>query len=306
MSRSKLFRLLKNLVIPLTVASVPLPAQADDDNDDSLKLPIRTIDPEDISARGLDKASGDVRWILPGPRRLDPKVFGTPAAPLGFEPDVGVPLAARLTTGDGSAYTTTAGPTPFSDNFAIINGNYKLKAQDKTLVDDPDSRDKIKYSATVTSPDGANTYEISVKQILPVGVDHPVFGGVGSNMIHHGMTGIGTKMQPTQPTVAAIWGIGTIKVNGMVPERGENRLVHSMITCDVRDEDYRLVFDDDVDCSNIHTHLMMPNVQIVVDEEGNYVEVASPVPTGFILPNGMEQPFLHVMFENTVVDGLSK
>jgi hypothetical protein len=305
MSRSKLSRLLKYLVIPLTVASVPLPAQADDD-DDGLKLPIQIVDPEGISARGLDKASGDVRWILPGPRRLDPKVFGTPAAPLGFEPDVGVPLAARLTTGDGSAYTTTAGPTPFSDNFAIVSGSYKLKAKDKTLSDDPDSRDKINYSATVTSPDGANTYEISVKKILPVGVDHPVFGGVGSNMIHHGMTGIGTKMQPTQPTVAAIWGIGTIKVNGMVPERGENRLVHSMITCNVRDEDYRLVFDDDVDCSSIHTHLMMPNVQIVVDEEGNYVEVASPVPTGFILPNGMEQPFLRVMFENTVVDGLSK
>ena len=65
------------------------------------------------------------------------------------------------------------------------------------------------------------------------------------------------------------------------------------------------MFDDGVDCSNIHTHLMMPNVQIVVDEEGNYEEVTSPVPTGFILPNGMEQPFLHVMFENTVFDGLS-
>ena len=304
MRRTRLSRLLQHLVIPVTVASVPLLVHADDDDDDGLELPIRTIDPGNISARGLDKVSGDVRWILPGPRRLDPKVFGTPAAPLGFEPDVGMPLAMRLTNGDGTAYTTTSIPTPFSDNSAIINGNYKLKAQDKTLADDPDSKDKIKYSAKVTSPDGNNTYDISVKQILPVGVDHPVFGGVGSNMIHHGMTGIGTKMQPTQPTVAAIWGIGTIKVNGVVPERGENRLVHSMITCDVRDADYRLVFDDGVDCSNIHTHLMMPNVQIVADEEGNYEEVASPVPTGFILSNGMEQPFLHVMFENTVVDGL--
>jgi len=305
MRRRNFSKLLQYLVIPVTVASLPLLAQANDD-DDGLKLPIRSIDPQDINARGLDKVSGDVRWILPGPRRLDPKVFGTPAAPLGFEPDVGVPLAARLTTGDGSAYTTTAGPTPFSDNFAIISGSYKLKAQDKTLADDPGSKDKINYSATVTSPDGANNYKIKVKQILPVGVDHPVFGGVASNMIHHGMTGIGTKMQPTQPTVAAIWGIGTIKVNGVVPEGGENRLVHSMITCDVRDESYRLVFDDGVDCSNIQTHLMMPNVQIVVDEEGNYEEVASPVPTGFILPNGMEQPFLHVMFENTVVDGLGE
>lgn len=51
--------------------------------------------------------SGDVRWILPGKRRLDPAVFGTPATPLGFEPDVGLPVAMRLTTSDGSAWTTT-------------------------------------------------------------------------------------------------------------------------------------------------------------------------------------------------------
>jgi len=80
MRRSKLSRLFQYLVIPLTVASVSLLAQADDDSDDGLKLPIRTVDPQNIRARGLDKVSGDVRWILPGPRRLDPKVFGTPAA----------------------------------------------------------------------------------------------------------------------------------------------------------------------------------------------------------------------------------
>jgi hypothetical protein len=109
-------------------------------------------------------------------------------------------------------------------------------------------------------------------------------------------------MQPTQPTVAAFWGIGTISVNGVVdPVRGENRLVHSMITCHVRDDNYHLVFDDGVDCSRIHTHLMLPNVQIVTDGNGNYEEVPSPVPTGFNLPNGMEQPFLHVMFENIQV-----
>jgi len=191
-------------------------------------------------------------------------------------------------------------PTPFSDNARIISGEYQLDAVDNTLVDDPASEDLVNYHATITSPAG-DTIEIEVSRILPVGVDHAVFGGVGTNMIHHGMTGIGTKMQPTQPTVAAFWGIGTMRLNGVVPARGENRLVHSMITCHVRDENYHLVFDDGVDCSRIHTHLMLPNVQIMADGNGNYEEVASPVPTGFTLPNGMEQPFLHVMFENIQV-----
>jgi hypothetical protein len=272
-----------------------------DDPGEALPLPIPTIETGKVQSEGLNQHDGDVRWILPGQRRLDPRVFGTPAAPLGFEPDVGVPLAMRLTSTDGTAYTTTKMPTPFSDNAVIISGQYSLDAVDNTLVDNPASEDMLNYQATVTSPAGG-TIEIEVTQILPVGIDHTVFGGVGTNMIHHGMTGIGTKMQPTQPTVAAFWGIGTISVNGVVdPVHGINRLVHSMITCHVRDANYHLVFDDGVDCSRIHTHLMLPNVQITTDGSGNYEENPSPVPTGFSLPNGMEQPFLHVMFENVRV-----
>ena len=78
---------------------------------------------------------------------------------------------------------------------------------------------------------------------------------------------IGTKLQPTQPTLVAIWGIGTLKVNGVVPDGGENRLVHSMVTCHVRNNpDYSLAFDDDVDCSRFHTPLMLPPVQVVFDD----------------------------------------
>ena len=294
------------LAAALTLALLhPLPAQGKKPAEQP-PFPLPTIDGDDISARGVDKVSGDVRWILPGPRRLDPRVFGTPDAPLGFEPDIGVPLAARLTSADGTAYTTTAGPTPFSDNFAIVHGNFKLKASDRTLADDPASKDKLNFRAAVTSPGGAIHYEIEVSQVLPTGVDHPVFGGVGTNMIHHGMTGIGTKLQPTQPTLAATWGIGTLKVNGVIPEGGQNRLVHSMVTCHVRSNpDYRLAFDDEVDCSRFHTHLMLPPVQVIIDDTGTPIENNSPVPTGFVLPNGVEQPFLHIMFENTLIDDLN-
>ena len=302
----KKMKIVNNFLVPVLFMSLSAVVYArgghkSDDPGEALPLPIPSIETGKVQSQGLDQQAGDVRWILPGPRRLDPGVFGTPAAPLGFEPDVGVPLAMRLTTPDGTAYTTTKMPTPFSDNARIISGEYQLDAVDNTLVDDPASEDVVNYHAIVTSPAG-DIIEIVVSRILPVGVDHAVFGGVGTNMIHHGKTGIGTKMQPTQPTVAAFWGIGTISVNGVVdPVRGGDRLVHSMITCHVRDENYHLVFDDGVDCSRIHTHLMLPNVQVDVDSSGNYEEVTSPVPTGFILPNGMEQPFLHVMFENIQV-----
>jgi hypothetical protein len=124
-------------------------------------------------------------------------------------------------------------------------------------------------------------------------------------MIHHGTTGIGTKLQPTAPTFGAFWGIGTIKVNGYISDQGENRLIHGMITCNVRNEAYEHVFDDNVDCSRIHFHLILPPFQIEKNRNGEFVEIPSPVPTGFVLPNGVEQPFIHGMFENIRVRGLN-
>ena len=260
--------------------------------------PAPTLPGQEVKSQGLDQTSGDVRWILPGPRALDPTVFGTPQAPLGFEPDVGVPVAGRQTNASGTAFTTTAGPTPFSNSFANINGGYELSASDTTLNDNPSSNDSLNFTATFTSPDGNTSYKVVVTDILPSGVLHPVFGGVGTNMIHHGITGIGTKLQPTAPTLAAFWGIGTLEVDGFVSEQGEDRLVHGMITCNVRNGNYELVFDAQVDCSKIHFHLFMPPFQI----KGNN-EVPSPVPTGFVLPNGQTQPFIHNMFENINLTG---
>lgn len=234
---------------------------------------------------------GDVRWILPGLRKLDPAVFGTPAAPLGFEPDVGLPVGMRLTNADGTAWTTTAGPTPFSDNVKNITGSYKLLAKDVTISDSPDSRDSVKFMAKFTSPDGANHYRVTVNKTIPVGPVHNFFGGVGTNLMQHGMTGIGTKLMPTVATYLTFWGVGTLTVNGV--EVANNRLVHVMATCSVRDDEYKLVFDNGVNCSKKHTHVILPNVALTPTGP-----VTSPTPTGFILPNGVEQPFLHIMFEN--------
>ncbi|NOZ05825.1 MAG: hypothetical protein GXP41_05670, partial [Chloroflexi bacterium] len=48
----------------------------------------------------------------------------------------------------------------------------------------------------------------------------------------------------------------------------------------------------DVDNSKVVLHLMMPNTEAT--PKGPQT---SPVPTGFMLPNGAEQPFFHIMFD---------
>lgn len=245
--------------------------------------------PVKISASG-----SDTRWILPGLRRLDPGIFGTPENPLGYENDVGLPLGARLTTDDGKAYTTTAMPTPFSDNFAQVDGNFSLEAGDATFVDGPSTDDWVDFTASFTGPNGKQ-YTLTVKKVMPMGPDHPFFGGVAANIIHHGSTGIGTNLMPQVYTYVAFWGIGELSIDGQVV--ASNRMVHAMLTSSVRDQDYKIVFDDGVDNSRIHFHLILPPIEITPQGPQD-----SPLSTGFTLPNGMEQPFLHIMYEDVSIN----
>jgi hypothetical protein len=244
--------------------------------------------PAKVSATG-----SDTRWILPGLRKLDPRIFGTPDNPLGYEGDVGLPLSARLTSEDGKSYTTTAMPTPFSDKFMVVEGGFSLEAVDATLVGGPSTQDRVDLSASFTGPNGKE-YTLTVKKVIPRGPDHPFFGGVATDVIHHGRTGIGTKLMPQVYTYVAFWGIGELSIDGQVV--ASNRMVHAMLTSSVRDKDYKIVFDDGVDNTHIQFHLIAPPIEIT--PEG---PKASPVPTGFTLPNGMQQPFLHIMYEDVSI-----
>lgn len=241
-------------------------------------------------------------WILPGPRELESAIFGTPERPLGFEHDVGVPLDARLTSEDGSAYTTTAGPTPHSDRSAPIRARLQMSLDDITAVDSPASRDQVEFEAEFTDPNG-DTYRVVVDRVVPRGPAHTFFGGVVTNAYLHGRTGIGTKLQPLQFVYGGFWGVGTMFKNG---ERvGENRFVHVMLSQRVRtsrSDGYELVTSDAVDSlQGMQVHVILPPV--VVTADGPQSE---PVPTGFELPNGTAQPFIHVMYDEVgVVAGSS-
>jgi len=146
--------------------------------------------PRTVSASG-----NGALWVLPGPRRLDPKVFGTPQQPLGMEPGVGVPLENRMTNEDGTAWTTTKNPTPFGDKAAGIKGDFSLTAVDATSVDGDTTDDQVNFTANFTGPDGKE-YTIKVDRVLNRGPFHTFLGGVGTNFVHHGRTGIGFKMMP--------------------------------------------------------------------------------------------------------------
>ena len=247
----------------------------------------------------IEQDGGGVFVALPDKRRLDPQVFGTAKMPMKFAgtPGItGVPLMARDTEGD--MFTVMNMMTPFGDKkMVMMNGNLQIDALDATATDAAMTKDKVKMVASWEDKDG-NKYEVRCCEMLAAhGMEFPTFGGVVTNHILHGFTGIGTPLMPSEFTYFAFWGMGTVLKNGEVLDKP--RLIHGMLTEYVRTEGYKLAFDDQVTPTSQHFHLMVAPFKPVMGQ-GTFER--SPVKTGLKLPNGIDLPFWHVMFESLTIN----
>lgn len=246
----------------------------------------------------IDQSSGGVFVALPDNRKLDPVVFGTPAMPLVFS---GTPIISGLPTmmrnEANGAFTTAKPMSPFGDaNMVMADGKLMLKLHDETATDAATSKDKVELMASWKDKDG-NSYEVRCCKMLAThGVDYPTFGGVVTNTILHGSSGIGTPLMPTEYVYAAFWGMGQVLKNGEVI--AQPRLIHGMLTEYVRGPGYTLDFDKDVSPTRTQFHLIVPPAMPNMKEGGFTMK---PLDTGFKLPNGKTLPFWHVMFENLKV-----
>lgn len=242
-----------------------------------------------ITLHGVQEPGGAANFLLPGPRALDPNIFGTADAPKGAElPAIalGAPPPARAAAPDGSQMT--AGPSPFGNKVVTVPGDITMTLVDATAMDGATTEDTVDVVATFGSPNGQDVYKVVVKKAAAHGMFIPTGGGVVTNFMQHGVTGWGTRLMPTLYSYVSFWGMGNIYKNDELI--AEKRVVHGMQTEFVRKAPYDLVFDNEVNPNASHFHLMIAPITPTGD--------ASPVPTGFMLPNGKEMPFFHVMFPN--------
>jgi hypothetical protein len=177
------------------------------------------------------------------------------------------------------------------------NGKLNIEALDATATDAAKTNDKVSFKASWEDKEG-NTYEVRCCEMLAAhGVEYPTFGGVVTNTVMHGSSRIGTALMPTEYVYFAFWGMGAVMKNGEVTDKP--RLIHGMLTEYVRTEGYELASDDEVTPTRKHFHLMVPPMMPEMKEQKF---VHNNVKTGFTLPNDMELPFWHVMFENLQIN----
>jgi len=249
----------------------------------------------------VTQRSGGVFAGLPDNREIDSRVLGTPEMPLAFTgtPGItGVPPASAFRGIENGEYTTIQRKTPFGDEHIVLpNGEMTLRAVDRTATDAATTQDEVQFQASWEDGDG-NTYEVRCCEMLAAaGVEFPTFGGVVTNHLLHGFSGVGTPLMPTEFTYAAFWGMGEVRKNGEVTDKP--RIVHGMLTEYVRTEGYELASDAEVTPTRRHFHLMVAPFMPV---QGEHKFEHQDVSTGFTLPNGMELPFWHVMFENLDIE----
>lgn len=229
-------------------------------------------------------ADGLALWQFPDKRALNPVIFGTPDAPLNVDL---LPLENRLANADGSAYTTIKNPAAFSNNIKMTTGTFNVTISDLTAKDSPDSADKIDLDASFIGPNG-KTYRVVMNKVIPGSTVHQNIGAHATKERMLGANGIGTPLVAEEFSYITAWGIGDLYIDGELVDT--KRVVHVMVSERTRDDDFKVGFGV-AKPDDLEIHLMLPPAKGSMNGP-----VMSPVPTGLILPNGVEQPFIHVNF----------
>jgi hypothetical protein len=309
------------------LADVPIRFEQDDGEGDDGQRGDGDFDWPGIEVRATQERGNTSHWVLPGRRQLSEYVFGTPENPQmtgqhwvdyaegpvkellqeqTFQ--VGLPVEQRQTNEDGSEFTIADILTGYSDSARETEGELDITYKDYQPFDTPgepgDTLDTAEVTAQFNDPAG-NEYEVILDHIIkPPFPPWETGGGVVTGTWLHGVTGTGTPLMPRMFNYAALWGVGALRVNGEVAEKG--RVIHFMTSENVRKADsYGLALDEEIPLSEDerylghphHTHLFLPPIKAT--PEGPQ---ASPVPTEFELPNGENQPFIHYMWDEDTIE----
>lgn len=199
-----------------------------------------------------------------------------------------VPVNENETTFD-----VTQDPMPFSGNYTSINGTFYMNLTDLPSMGISPSNDTSKAGFNFTDPSGKIKYAVVLKNIDNVAESFFTYNCVIGNSSTD-------KCVATTYTYGIIWGLGDLYVNGTLVS--DNRIIRIMASERVNSSDkegYELLFAKELPHKGIETRLFLPD--LVVNKDGTLEK--QPVPTNFTLPDGQNQSFINVIFENCQLEG---
>lgn len=292
-------------------------------------------DPEPV-LEVTQNEGGETHWILPGKRKLSPRVFGFPGNPkFTYENKmryaihsnrysdsivrllkqypylIGVPMKKRM-IGTRENWILHRG-TPFSNDVRDIsdqNNFLKVRYVDRTWYDRGrkpfQSDDEAQLHCRFYDPSGTK-YSLDLRRVIqPPFPGYQTEGGVMIDSWHHGDTGTGSPLMPEVYTYGAFWGIADLYIDEQLAQA--NRLVHVMTTEVVRDRYYRLALDEEMPLSRENRFRRDQNHQTSITvypvqwtrpplRQLRY----RPLLTAYRYRNERYQPFISVSFDEAKI-----
>jgi hypothetical protein len=156
---------------------------------------------------------GTVIQVLPGPDAMA---------------DSAAPVIAKAPAEQQKMLKMLAMNGPFSDRVAVVSGSFN-----GTFWDRGASGDSVAALATFESQDGAS-WRLVIDRVAPTdeGPMDPHWGGVGTDLTYHGVTGLGLPLVPTVRAAVSYYGMAHVYRNGQLLE--ENAPIHVMLTSQTR------------------------------------------------------------------------
>lgn len=242
-------------------------------------------------------STGKAEWLYQDTHGEDNPLpverFGTPAKPLGL--DI-IPLANRVISRDGMKFAGLKESVSFSlDRTMVDNATIVLDATDVTPLDARVSWDRAHMEATFDGPSGEK-FKVILKRLAPGHLNQQTFGGVMFNHLIHGETGVGTDRIP------AVFAYESVK--GFVDVYRDGALVVSDVFA------YIATSHNAPNVLNSHKEEGLYDVDKPMDKRLIIHLVVHPytetyeyrkIPTGVIGPDGKEQDFFHINYDQNVV-----
>lgn len=259
---------------------------------------VATVEPEAEEPVALAAVAAPTTPAAPSPYAAWLDAHAPVAEPPGR---VGGPLVVELKHAGGGLYVfrpDAGAPDPRSPSsdrfFTMYEARLEATLSDRTPFDAGGSEDAARIEAT-WKDQGGNVYGVRCcAELGGAGRRHPTFGGVLTNHLVNGATGIGSSGLPTTWAWVAVWGLGELTKNGQVLERGVP--VRLLVTERTRDDDLRRVADGEVDGTQRQLELL---VEPMRRTEAGWTP--SPLNTGYATSDG-PMPYWHVLFPHFQVD----
>ncbi|MEK6903640.1 MAG: thioredoxin domain-containing protein [Nanoarchaeota archaeon] len=131
--------------------------------------------------------------------------------------------------------------SPYSDVLDFVDSSFTFTATDRTPADTPQPQDAAQLTATfdVKKQFTTDSYDIALTQLSSEGVTHSFFGGVGTQILINGKTGIGTSYLPATTAYVSLWGLSDVSKNGQLI--ASNVFTHFIITPAIRGADKKIL-----------------------------------------------------------------